>query len=152
MSSGQKSNQWCVIQLSRQSTSAPHSKGEIHVDWRKNQQWEGWFSRVSAGRQLLAVLSTTAKKPNKSEVNSPEVEFDRKYAKMTAIAHLSLAASRSLYQEPGHGCTITAQKKNRDYQSIKQKTQQKARCQERVKANNEAIFLVLTATGLNTAT
>lgn len=43
-------------------------------------------------------------------------------------------------------------KKNRDYQSIKQKTQQKARCQERVKANNEAIFLVLTATGLNTAT
>lgn len=82
---------------------------------------------------------------------------------MTAIAHLYyvqlyyyyyiiLAASRSLHQEPGHGYTITTQKGNRDYQNIKQKTQQKARCKERVKANNEAIFLVLTATGLNTAT
>lgn len=59
----------------------------------------------------LLYLAPQQKKPNKSEVNSPEVEFDRKYAKMTAIAHLSLAASRSLYQEPGHGCTITAQKK-----------------------------------------
>lgn len=69
---------------------------------------------------------------------------------MPAIAHLSLAASRSPYQEPGHGCAITTQKRNRDYQSIKQKTQQKARCKERVKANNEAGSLVLTVTGLDT--
>lgn len=68
---------------------------------------------------------------------------------MPAIAHLSLAASRSPYQEPGHGCAITTQKWNRDYQSIKQKTQQKARCKERVKANNEAVSLVLTVTGLD---
>lgn len=119
------------------------------MDWRKNQQWESWFSRVSAGRQLLAVHSTTEKK-NKREINSAEVEFDRKHARMPAIAHLSLAASRSPYQEPGHGCAITTQKWNRDYQSIKQKTQQKARCKERVKANNEAVFLVLTVTGPDT--
>lgn len=70
---------------------------------------------------------------------------------MTPTAHLSLAACRSPYQEPGHGCTITTQKGNKDYQSIKQKTQQKARCKEKVKANNEAVFLVLTGTGLDTA-
>lgn len=66
------------------------------------------------------------------------------------ISYLSFVASGSPNQEPGHCCTTT-QKGSRDYQNTKQKKQQKARCKQRVKANNEAMLLVMTANGLDTA-
>lgn len=70
---------------------------------------------------------------------------------MTIVLYLSLVASRSPNWEPGHGCTITTQKGNKGYQSKKQKKQQEARSKQRVNANNAAIFLVMTANGLDTA-
>lgn len=58
------------------------------------------------------MLSTTEK--NKGEINSLEVEFDRKHVRMTVMLYLSLVAFRSPNEAPGHCCTITAQNGNRD--------------------------------------
>lgn len=96
------------------------------------------------------MLSTIER--NKGEINSLKVEFDSKYIRMIIISYLSLVASQSPNPEPGYCCTITTQRRKRHYQSMKQKKPQKARCKQRVKAISEAIFLVMTANGLDIAT
>lgn len=125
MSSGQKSKQQHVIQLRRHTASALRCK-EKSI-WTEGKMNNG---KVISPKFLLveAVLSTTER--NKGEINSPEIEFDRKYVRMTIVLYLSLVASRSPNQEPGHCCTITTQKGNKGYQSIKQKKQQEARCKQ----------------------
>jgi len=72
------------------------------------------------------VLSTTER--NKEEINSPEVESDRKYGRIIIISYLSLVASRSPDQQSGHCCTVTNKKGTGTIKSIEQKKQQKARC------------------------
>ena len=80
------------------------------------------------------MLSTTER--NEGEINSPEVEFDRKYVRMTVISYLSLVASR----RPNQDNHYTKSEQGPSKYKTKEATESKMQTEGK---SNEAIFLAI---------